>query len=103
MNGIQLEIFVPYLGCACMGGPPDPAMEAFNQDLLVLKEEASSGLSWSVYGLNQHMAVFKARPEIAGILRTEGRGGLPVILLEGRVVFKGGYPSMAELRRQLGL
>ncbi|WP_457571325.1 arsenic metallochaperone ArsD family protein [Desulfovulcanus sp.] len=100
MAVVEIEIYVPFLGCpTCMRGiKPDKKLEKLQQALLKLKEEYKNDITYLIYSLNLHLSRFRERKEIAKILQEQGDEGLPVILINNMLAFQGKYPSYDELK-----
>ncbi|WP_028574522.1 arsenic metallochaperone ArsD family protein [Desulfonatronovibrio hydrogenovorans] len=103
MAKYDLEIYIPYMGCPC--GPSaseqnGPA-EEFQQDLSRLKAKFKGELSVIIYALNLHLNQFKTRTELAEILQTQGKKGLPAIFVNNCLVMQGEYPDQKRLEHIL--
>lgn len=54
------------------------------------------------YMLTSHPADFMKQPEVAALLRTpEGIKSLPVTVVNGQILTKGVYPTLAEISASL--
>jgi arsenite methyltransferase len=91
-----VQVFDPPMCCAsgACGPTADPALARFAADLDWLKAQ---GGRVERYNLSQQPAAFAARPEVTEALAQAGTSCLPLILVEGRVVSRGRYPTRAEL------
>ncbi|MFW6324106.1 MAG: arsenic metallochaperone ArsD family protein [Desulfovibrionales bacterium] len=97
-----LEIFVPFLACGCRpDAAPTPEMADLQQSILWLKKRHGSNLACLLFSLNQHLAQFREKPEVVGILREIGESGLPVIYVNGKMVFQGTFPTKEQLETVL--
>ena len=96
-----LQVFDPALCCATgvCGVEVDPVLAQFAADL---KWVAEQGVAVSRHNLGQEPAAFAANPAVVKEMES-GMDRLPVILVDGRVVSTGLYPSRAQLARMLGL
>ena len=94
---VQIDVYIPFMPCACQPGKADRKATAFNERLLDLKENFKGQVAFSLYALNLHFQRFKATPAIAAILQDKGKDGLPVICIEGAPVFVAAYPDKAAL------
>jgi hypothetical protein len=101
MATVDLDIYIPFLPCACQPGKTDRRATAFNELLLELKERFKDRLSIGIYALNLHFQRFKDNPVLSGILQSQGQAGLPVICVNGTPQFLGAYPGLAELEAVL--
>ncbi len=96
-----LEIYLPYMGCACASGAPagDKKTQRLQDALLELQHDYD--VSYMVYALNMHLQQFKSRPELAEILQNQGKKGLPVIFINDKLCFQGVYPHREQLEDAL--
>lgn len=98
---VHIDVYVPFLPCACQPGKVDRKATAFNEVLLELKDRFKGELVFSVYALNLHFQRFKETPAVAATLQTQGQKGLPVICVNGAPLFVAAYPDGAELEGAL--
>jgi hypothetical protein len=97
-----IEIFVPRLPCACNPTVAlDPALVRFQDGLIALRKRYGNKLTCSIYSLNNHLAQFRRYPVLVEVLQEIGEKGLPVILIDGEMVFQGEYPEPARLETAL--
>jgi hypothetical protein len=91
-----LQVFDPAMCCSTgvCGPSVDPALPRFAADLEWLKGE---GIVVERFNLAQQPAVFAGNAEVKSLLASEGAGCLPLILVDGRVVSRGNYPSRQQL------
>jgi len=96
----KLEIFDPALCCSSgvCGPEPDQALVAFAG--LLKKCEGQAEIQR--YNLSQEPAAFVDNELVGRILKEEGPEALPVILLDGKLIMKGVYPSREQLESLLG-
>jgi RNA polymerase sigma factor (sigma-70 family) len=97
----RFQVFDPPMCCSTgvCGAEVDPTLVRFAADLEWLKE---SGVEIERFNLAQAPAAFAANPVVAAALR--GReDGLPLVLLDGKVVAQGSYPSREVLAELAGL
>jgi glutaredoxin len=98
MAKINMEIYVPFLGCACRPGMKiDSNLEKLQQTLIKLKEKYKNDIAYLIYSLNLHLNRFREHKELVYILQNEGDSGLPAIFINGQMVFHGHYPDYEEL------
>ncbi len=76
-----------------------PELPRFAADLEWLK---SQGVAVERFNLAQQPGAFAAHPEVKAAL-TEGVGCLPLIVVDGRVVSRGVYPSRETLAAWAGV
>jgi hypothetical protein len=97
-----LDVFEPAMCCSTglCGPDPDAALVQFAADLKTL---ASEGVDVRRHNLGQTPEAFAGNSLVRGILEDEGLGVLPLLILDGRIVAKGRYPTRGELARLAGL
>lgn len=94
----SVKVFDPAMCCSTgvCGPAVDPALSLFAADLEWL---AGQGVSVERFNLAQQPEAFVAHPEVTEALRELGEGALPLILVDGRKVVEGVYPSRDQLAR----
>ena len=94
----SLKVFDPAMCCSTgvCGPSVDPDLVRFAADLDRL---ASEGVSVERFNLAQQPEAFVAHAEVTQALRERGDEALPVILIDGRKVIEGAYPSREQLER----
>ncbi len=92
-----VEVFDPPMCCSTgvCGPEPDARLTRFAADLSWLKNQ---GAEVRRYNLAQEPARFTAHPRVKQIVDAMGVEGLPVVVVDGRVVSQGEYPSREQLR-----
>jgi hypothetical protein len=97
----KLEVFDPAMCCATgvCGVDVDPVLVQFAADL---KWAAEQGIAVQRYNLGQEPQAFAASPEVVKEMEA-GMDRLPVLVIDGRIVATGMYPSRAQLAQKLGL
>jgi len=92
-----LEVFDPPMCCSTgvCGPDPDVKLTHFAADLDWLK---SQGVEVRRYNLSQEPTRFTANPRVKQIVDALGVEGLPVVVVDGRMVSQGEYPSRNQLR-----
>jgi arsenite methyltransferase len=78
------------------GPDVDPVLPRFAGDLEWLK---SQGHSVTRYNLAQEPQAFLENRVVEPLVMTRGVGALPIVVVDGRVVSQGDYPSRDELAR----
>ena len=101
MASDRLEIYLPYMGCACTPGSPAGDKKTQRLQDILLEMQNDFNVSCMVYALNMHLQQFKSRPELAGILQNQGKEGLPAIFINDRLCFQGVYPDRDQLEEAL--
>ncbi len=99
MSQFVVEIYLPYLSCACSPGAQDKKTQNLQETLLKLKEKYD--ITYQVYALNQHLQIFKSKPELVSILQNQGKKGLPAIFINSNLQFQGKHPEYTELENVL--
>jgi hypothetical protein len=94
----SVKVFDPAMCCSTgvCGPAVDPALVRFAADLDWL---AGEGVSVERFNLSQQPDAFVAHAEVTQALREHGEGALPLILVDGRKVIEGAYPSREQLVR----
>lgn len=82
------------------GPDVDPKLVRFAGDLKWLGEQ---GVTVERYNLAQTPIAFAENEVVRAALTAKGEAALPLILVEGKVVFSGNYPTREELAGVLGL
>ncbi len=98
----KLEVFDPPMCCSTgiCGPGVDPALVRFAADFHWL---AGQGLVVGRYNLAQQPQAYVTNPTVKAALAQYGNGCLPLILLNGAIVSKGGYPTREELAHMTGV
>ena len=92
----KIEVFDPPMCCSTgvCGPAPDERLAQFSADLNWLKEQ---GVQVRRFNLAQEPAAFVGQPEVARVLRDTDGEGLPVVIVDERLVSQGVYPSRQQL------
>jgi Arsenical resistance operon protein ArsD len=98
----KLKVFDPPMCCSTgvCGPSVDPALVQFASDFLWV---AGQGVHVERYNLAQQPQAFASNDTVTVLLREQGNGCLPLILLDGEVISIGRYPSREELANAVGL
>lgn len=99
---MKIQVFDPPMCCstgAC-GPSVDPGLVRFAADVDWLKRQ---GVEVERQNLAQQPAAFANTPAVKEALGKEGLGCLPLILVDGRVMGKGRYPTRDVLAGLAGL
>ncbi len=97
----KVQVFDPPMCCSTgvCGPGVDPALVRFASDLEWLR---SNGVEVERFNLAQEPAAFVANPVVAQAIR--GRdGGLPLLLVDGKIVAQGSYPDRDVLAELVGV
>lgn len=97
----KLEVFDPAMCCSTgvCGVDVDPVLVQFAADLKWLE---SQGVCVERHNLGQEPQAFAANPAVVKEMEA-GMDRLPVVLIDGRVVTTGLYPSRQQLAQKLGM
>lgn len=98
----KVQVFDPAMCCptGVCGPSVDPVLPKFAADLDWLK---SQGLVVERFNLSQQPAAFADNAVVRQALQDKGNDCLPLILVDGRIVSDGTYPSRAMLAERIGL
>ncbi|MCL2345577.1 MAG: arsenite efflux transporter metallochaperone ArsD [Desulfobulbus sp.] len=97
----KLEVFDPAMCCSTgvCGVDVDPVLAQFAADL---KWAAEQGVCVQRHNLGQEPQAFAANPAVVKEMEA-GMDRLPIILIDGRIVSTGMYPSRQQLAQKLGI
>lgn len=92
----RLEVFDPAMCCSTgiCGPEVDPALPRFAADLDWL---SAQGVEVFRHNLSQQPAAFAENEEVKAALGAQGLDCLPLVLLDGKVLSMGAYPSREQL------
>ncbi len=92
----KLQVFDPAMCCSTgvCGPSVDPSLPRFAADLEWLK---SKGLDVERYNLAQEVSAFTSNPVVKQVLNSKGSKCLPLLLLDGKIVAEGAYPTREQL------
>lgn len=98
----SIEVYDPPMCCSTgvCGPEPDEQLTRFSADLDWLKHQ---GVEVRRYNLAQEPAAFTANPQVKQIVDVTGGDGLPVVVVDGRVVSQQEYPTRQRLAELTGL
>lgn len=99
---MKLEVFDPAMCCSTgvCGPSVDPVLPRVSADIEWLK---SKGVDVVRYNLAQDLAAFAANPTLKEALNSQGTKCLPMVLVDGRVVAQGEYPTREQLANFTGI
>lgn len=94
----SVKVFDPAMCCSSgvCGPSVDPQLVRFAADLDWLSGE---GVSVERFNLAQQPDAFVAHDQVTEALRERGDEALPLIIVDGRTVIEGAYPSRDQLAR----
>lgn len=98
---VTIQVFDPAMCCSTgvCGPSVDPVLPQFAADLAWLAER---GIRVTRHNLAQEPVAF-AIPIVQDALTKHGTDCLPLVVIDGRVVSQGSYPTRAELAQWTGL
>ena len=98
----RLQVFDPPMCCSTgvCGPQVDPQLPRFAADLEWLRTQ---GVEVERYNLAQQAEAFVDNKTVKQTLIAEGEKCLPLVLLDGEIVSRGGYPSRDELAALAGV
>ncbi len=93
---MKLTVYDPPMCCSTgvCGPAVDPALVRFAADLEWL---AGKGVQVERFNLAQQPGAFAENPIIRQALAENGNDTLPIIMVDGAIVHRGGYPSRDQL------
>ena len=97
---VDVEIFDPPMCCPTgMCGPNiDQAILDLNEVVMTLE---SRGVSVARYQISSHPNAFLANEEVMKIIRQQQLAALPIVVMHGKIIKVGSYPTLAEIEEQL--
>ncbi len=102
MEPMRLTVYDPPMCCTTgvCGPAVDPALVRFAADLEWL---AGKGIEVQRFNLAQQPGAFAENPAIRQALAENGNDGLPLIVVDGAIVHRGGYPKRDQLAGWTGV
>lgn len=99
---MRVQIYDPSMCCSTgvCGPVVDTELARFAADVKWLKEQ---GVEVERYNLSQQPAAFSSSGKVRTALQQDGVECLPLILVEGEIVFRGRYPTRREMGEAIGL
>ena len=96
----SVELFDPPMCCPTgMCGPTiDPVLLDVNEMVLTLQSE---GIGVTRYQMASHPQAFMNNAEVFRLLREKQLAALPIVVVHGRILKIGSYPSLNEVRTAL--
>jgi hypothetical protein len=98
----KVQVYDPPMCCptGVCGPRVDPVLPQFAADLEWL---AAQGVTVERYNLAQQPRAFAENEAVKAALSEDGMASLPLILVDGKIASRGGYPSRQELAAIAGL
>lgn len=100
---MKIEIFEPTMCCSTgiCGPSVDGKLVKISEDIETLKNEFK-GLTIERYQPQTHSMKFMTNMEVGKLIKEKGQQILPITVLDGKVIKSGEYPSLEELKSNLG-
>jgi len=97
-----VEVYDPPMCCpsGVCGPDPDPHLTRFSADLAWLRRK---GVEVRRHSLTQEPLDFAKNADVKRLMTENNGSGLPVVLVDGKVMQHGTYPSRSELASWLGM
>ncbi len=98
----KLEVFDPPMCCSTgvCGASVDPTLARFAADLEWLK---TKGIQIERCNLAQDPGAFVRNATLKRVLNSHGMKCLPLLVLDGRIIASGAYPTREELADDTGV
>ncbi len=102
-NTIVLEIYDPALCCSTgvCGPNPDIKLIKINDILNRLKNDFGDKIEIKRHSLSNEPKEFLSNEAVQSIIKSEGKAGLPVCILNGKLLTQGKYPDEGELYAEI--
>lgn len=99
---MKFQIFDPPMCCSTgiCGPGVDPALVTFSADLDWLKRQ---GIEIERCNLSQQPQSFVSNSTVTKALKERGNDCLPLILIDGKIVLQGAYPTREKLAQLAGI
>jgi Arsenical resistance operon protein ArsD len=97
-----VQVFDPPQCCATgvCGPTVEPALVRFAATVAWLKDQ---GVAVERFNLSQQPGAFAERPAVKSALVEGGTSCLPLVIVDGRIVSRGVYPTRSELAEWAGV
>lgn len=97
---VQVEIFDPPMCCPTgLCGPSlDQTLLDMNEMVLSLQDE---GIRVERYQMTSHPNAFQKNDEVMRLVREQSMAALPIIIVHGKILKAGAYPTLDELKTVL--
>jgi len=99
---MKIQIYDPPMCCSTgiCGPGVDPVLVEFTADIDWLKRQ---GIEVERYNLSQQTQAFVSNSTVTDALNKHGNECLPLILIDGKIVAQGAYPSRQSLASLAGV
>jgi hypothetical protein len=97
---VDVEFFDPPMCCptGICGPTIDQALLDVNEMILALQAQ---GISVARYQMTSHPNAFLANADVMKLVRAQQMAALPIIVVHGKVIKTGAYPTPAEVKAHL--
>ena len=99
---MKIEIFDPAMCCSTgvCGPGVDPELVRVQEALRQIEKQAPE-VQVARYGLSSEPQAFVDNAQVSELLKSEGPDCLPLVLVDGKLVSKAGYPSNEQFEALL--
>lgn len=100
---MKIELYEPAMCCSSgvCGPSVDPVLVKLQETLRLIEEQSNGIVKVYRHNLSSEPKAFVDNINVAGLLRTEGNGVLPLTFFDGVLFCKGSYPAAAEFQSTL--
>ena len=98
----KLSVYDPPMCCSSGVCGPD-ADDIPAQFAAALDHASKKGVTIERYELSHQPEAFATNGTVKGLLDSDGMDCLPLVLVDGEVFVKGGYPSRSEIGERLAI
>lgn len=96
-NFVDIEIFDPPMCCST--GLCGPTLDQTLIDVSeMIAEVQKEGFSVERYQMTTHPQAFLSNPEVMKLVREKQLEILPIVIVRGKILTTGKYPSMTEIK-----
>jgi hypothetical protein len=91
----EIAVYDPPMCCSTgvCGAAPDPELAQVANNLNLL---AKKGITVQRYNLSQNPDAFAQHAEVMQLLKDKGTEALPIVIIDGQLMFTGRYPAESE-------
>ena len=91
----EIAVYDPPMCCSTgvCGAAPDPGLARVANGLNLL---AKKGIMVKRYNLSQSPDAFAQHAEVMQLLKDKGTDALPIVIIDGQLMFNGRYPTELE-------
>lgn len=104
MSNVKIIIFEPPMCCpGGLCGPVDPTLLQFQNTLIELKKEFKDSIEIARANMIANLDVFLDNWDVYEKVSREGLGVLPIIKINGKIIFEAHYPDLETLQNYVGI